>query len=157
MFPLTRRADYAVRLMLELGDTADGQRVPATQVAQKCGIPLAFLRKIVADLAKSGLVRSYSGPNGGLILGQPAVSINLIHILEAIEGPLCLNICLVRPQECPRDQICPVHGILGRLQVNLIQQLQEATLDQLVAEKRELEHQLGHSNLHFSPPLKTVP
>lgn len=148
MFPLTRRADYAVRIMLELGDKAEnGQRVPATQVAQKAGIPLAFLRKIVVDLARAGLVLTYSGPNGGLTLAQPVASINLVHILEAIEGPICLNTCLVRPKDCPRDQICPAHGFLGRLQTNLIQQLQEAALDKLVAEKRELEHQTQRLNI----------
>ena len=140
MFPLTRRADYAVRIMLELGDKADGgQRVPATQVAQQTNIPLAFLRKIVADLVKSRLVQTYSGPSGGLTLAQPAANINLLHILEAIEGPICLNTCLVRPNECPRNLTCPVHSFLGRLQANIIQQLQEASLDGLVAEKRELE------------------
>ena len=108
--------------------------MPATQVAQKASIPLAFLRKITVDLVRAGLVQAYSGPSGGLTLAQPAASINLVHILEAVEGPICLNTCLVRPKECPRDQICPVHGFLGRLQANLIQQLQEATLDKLVAE-----------------------
>jgi len=148
MFPLTRRADYAVRIMLELGDKAEkGQRVPATQIAEKASIPLAFLRKIAVDLVRAGLVLTYSGPNGGLTLAQPVASINLVHILEAIEGPICLNTCLVRPKECPRDHICPAHGFLGRLQTNLIQQLQEATLDKLVAEKRELEHKTQRLNI----------
>ena len=148
MFPLTRRADYAVRIMLELGDKAEnGQRVPATQVAQSASIPLPFLRKIAVDLVRAGLVLTYSGPNGGLTLAQPVASINLVHILEAIEGPICLNTCLVRPKECPRDHICPAHGFLGRLQINLIQQLQDATLDKLVAEKRELEQQTQRLNI----------
>jgi Rrf2 family protein len=139
--------------MLELGDRADnGQRMPATQVAQKAGIPLAFLRKIVLDLTRVGLVRAYSGPTGGLMLAQPAETINLVHILEAIEGPICLNTCLVRPNECPRDQICPVHGFLGELQTTLIQKLREATLDKLVAEKRELEHQPRRSNIQITLP-----
>jgi Rrf2 family transcriptional regulator, iron-sulfur cluster assembly transcription factor len=147
MFPLTRRADYAVRIILELGDKTDGQRMPAVEVAQRAGVPLAFLRKIVADLVRAGLVQTYSGPNGGLMLVQPAESINLVHILEAIEGPIYLNSCLVRPKECPRDHICPVHGFLGRLQANLIQQLQEATVDKLVAEKRKLEHRARRPNI----------
>lgn len=141
MFPLTRRADYALRIMLELGDKADGTRVPAAQVAQRARVPLAFLRKIVADLIKSGLIRAYSGPSGGVILARPAAKISLVHILEAIEGPICLNDCMVRPQECPRDRICPVHGVLGRLQATIIHQLQEATLDKLVAEGRKLKRQ----------------
>ena len=121
--------------------------MPATQVAQKADIPLAFLRKIVVDLVKSGLVWAYSGPGGGLTLAQPAASINLVHILEAIEGPICLNTCLVRPKECPHDRTCPAHNFLGRLQANIIQQLQEATLDRLVAEKRKLERQPHRSNI----------
>jgi Rrf2 family protein len=148
VFPLTRRADYAVRIMLELGTEADRQRVPASQVAQRAGIPLPFLRKIVADLSRSGLVRAYSGPTGGLELAQRAANINLVHIIEAIEGPICLNTCLLRPQECPRDKICPAHNFLGRLQANIIQQLQEATLDKLVAEGRELQRQ-DRSNIQL--------
>lgn len=147
MFPLTRRADYAVRIMLELGDKAAGTRVPAVQVAQRAGVPLAFMRKIVADLIKSGLIRAYSGPRGGVTLAQPAARINLVHILEAIEGPICLNSCLVRPHECPRDRICPVHSFLGQLQAGIMHQLQEATLDKLVAEGRNLKHQPNPSNL----------
>jgi len=140
MFALTRRADYAIRIMLELGDDTDGQLIPAVQIAERADVPLAFLRKIVADLVKSGLVQTYSGPNGGLMLAQPVESINLKHILTAIEGPICLNTCMVRPKECPRDHTCPAHGFLGRLQESIIQQLQDATLEKLVAEKHELEH-----------------
>ena len=140
MFALTRRADYAIRIMLELGDNTDGQLIPAAQVAEKADVPLAFLRKIVADLVKSGLVQTYSGPNGGLMLAQSVKSINLKHILTAIEGPICINTCMVRPRECPRDHTCPAHGFLDRLQESIIQQLQDATLEKLVAEKRELEH-----------------
>jgi Rrf2 family protein len=147
MFPLTRRADYAVRIMLELGHQPDKQRVPAGQLAEQPDVPLPFLRKIVADLVKVGLVRVYSGSTGGLELGRPAESINVLHILEAIEGPVCLNICMLRPDECPRHQVCPVHNFFGRLQASIIQQLQEATLEKLVAEKRELAH--------YSSQLKT--
>lgn len=152
MFPLSRRADYAVRIMLELGDQTGKQRVPANQVAQQTGVPLPFLRKIVADLAKGGLVRAFSGPTGGLELGRPAESINLLHILEAMEGPVCLNVCILRPEECLHNPGCPVHNFLGRLQASIIQQLQEATLDKLVAEKREFEHHSVRSNIVLHEP-----
>lgn len=151
MFPLTRRADYALRIMLELGDKTDsGQRVPAAQIAQHTNVPVAFLRKIVADLSRAGLVRTYPGPSGGLTLAQPATTINLAHILNVIEGPICLNTCLVRPRECPRDHTCAAHNFLARLQQNLVQQLQEATLDKLITEKRELEHHSGQSNIQIT-------
>jgi Rrf2 family protein len=152
MFQITRRADYAVRIMLELGDKADGQRLPAAQIAQSANVPLAFLRKIVADLVKAGLVQTYSGPTGGLALAQPAASINMRQILEAIEGPVCLNTCLLRPEECHRDLACPAHGFLGRLQASIVQQLQNATLDKLVAEGRQLKQYPRREGVEYIYP-----
>lgn len=138
MFQITRRIDYAVRIMLELGDQPEGQRINAQEVARRTGVPQAFLHKIVADLVKSGLVRTFSGPTGGLVLSRPAASINMLHIVESINGPICLNTCLLRPNECPRDVTCPGHGFWGQLQESIVQQLQDATLDVLAAEGREL-------------------
>jgi Rrf2 family protein len=139
MFQITRRADYAVRILLDLGGQPSGTWAPAAETARRMGVPQAFLHKITADLVRAGLVRTFPGPTGGLALGRPAPQISLLHILEAIDGPICLNICLARPHECPRDQICPAHRIWGRAQAALVAELRTATLDALVAEARALE------------------
>jgi Rrf2 family protein len=139
--------------MLVLGNLADGERIQARRVAEETGVPQAFLHKIVADLVKAGLVRTYSGPGGGLSLARPAVSINMLQILEAIDGPVCLNVCLIRPKECPRDSICPAHGFWGRLQATVVQQLRDATLDTLVAEAYELQRQPRHAEIAYLLPV----
>lgn len=89
---------------------------------------------------KAGLVRTFSGPKGGLELARPAAEINLFHIVEAIEGPICLNACLLHIHECPRDTYCPVHTVWGRVQASLIQQLQSITMAQLAVEGHALRH-----------------
>ncbi len=139
MFQITRRVDYATRIMLELGGHPEGTWAQARHIARATGVSRAFLHKITADLVKDGLVRTYPGPTGGLALSRPAATINMLHILEAIDGPICLNVCLLRPRECRRDLTCPAHSFWGRLQASLIQQLQSATLDALVAEARLLK------------------
>lgn len=127
--------------MLELALQADGQRVIARDLAQRANVPKAFLHKIVADLARAGLVRAYQGPTGGLILGQEPTSISMLDILEAIDGPVCMNICLLRPHECPRDRTCPAHTFWGRVQAMVLREMQTATLDQLVEQAHALRHQ----------------
>jgi len=108
-------------------------------IVRNTSVPKAFLHKITADLVKAGLVKTYPGPAGGLALARPAHSVNLLQILEAIEGPICVNICQLRPRECPRDLICPAHTVWGRLQGMIIQQLQNTVLDKLVEEAKFLK------------------
>lgn len=138
MFQLSRRADYAVRIMLELG-LQESECVPSRQISRRTNVPKAFLHKITADLVKANLIQTRAGPSGGLRLIKPVDQINLHQILEAVEGPICLNTCLIRPHECERDAICPAHGFWGRLQVSIVQQLQEATLMTLIEEAHYLK------------------
>ncbi len=138
MFQISRRADYAVRIMIELGSN-DGSFLSATKVSKRTAVPKAFLHKITPDLVKKQLITTQSGPNGGLTINKPITEINLRQILEAVEGPICLNICLLRPQECKRDAICPAHDFWGQLQTLLVEQLEATTLATLVTEAKQIE------------------
>ncbi|MCA9933733.1 MAG: Rrf2 family transcriptional regulator [Ardenticatenaceae bacterium] len=137
MFQISRRADYAVRIMIELGLHGEEATVPVRQIARRTGVPKAFLHKITADLVKADLVETFAGPGGGVALGRPLNKINMLQIIEAADGPICLNICLVSPHECPLDQICSAHTTWGRLQTILTQELEAATLAKLVDEARQ--------------------
>ena len=138
MFQISRRADYAVRIMIELGVHEATQLMPTRVIAQKTGVPKAFLHKIANDLARSGLVRTVSVPAGGVGLAQPAQAITMLNILEAVEGPVCVNVCQVRPQDCPRTLICPGHDFFGELQASILGQLRSRTLADLVAQAERL-------------------
>lgn len=139
MFQISRRADYAVRIMLELGLLNGRERLSSREVSRKTGVPKAFLHKITADLVKANLVVTYAGPAGGLMLRRTPNKINVLHILEAVEGPICLNICLLDPDECNRQAICPAHDFWADLQSNVARQLQDMTLEKLIDEARELK------------------
>jgi Rrf2 family iron-sulfur cluster assembly transcriptional regulator len=136
---ISRRADYAVRIMLELGLHDSEQPLSAVELTEYAEVSKAFLHKIVADLAKAGLVVTYKGPAGGIALAQPPAEISMLKVLAAVDGPVCLNTCLLRPSECPRDALCPAHLFWGRLQSIVMSELAKATLDKLVAQARALK------------------
>jgi Rrf2 family iron-sulfur cluster assembly transcriptional regulator len=136
---ISRRADYAVRIMLELGLHDSEQLLSAVELTEYAEVSKAFLHKIVADLAKAGLVVTYKGPAGGIALAQPPAEISMLNVLAAVDGPVCLNTCLLRPSECPRDTLCPAHLFWGRLQSIVMSELAKATLDKLVAQARALK------------------
>lgn len=138
MFRINRRVDYAVRIMIELGLQPPESFLSVRQIAVKTDVPKPFLHKITADLVRAGLIFTQSGPNGGLALQKEKCAVSLLDIVEAIEGSICLNICLIRPQECHRDVLCPAHEFWGKLQMLLVAELRKTTLELLVIEARRL-------------------
>jgi Rrf2 family protein len=112
---ITQQADYAVRAVLELALQPAGVRLSCETIAQRHAIPLPFLTKIVARLANEGILRNQRGVNGGVQLARPAKDINLLEVVEAIDGPITFNRCNRKPSECERSRTCPVHSIWSDL------------------------------------------
>src|SRR5256885_12850382 len=65
------RAEYGVRLMVELGRQEDGAPVALSAVAENERLPLSYLEHLVAKLRKAGLVESQRGAHGGDRPGGP--------------------------------------------------------------------------------------
>jgi len=131
---LTRRGDYGIRAMLDIATVSDGKRALTHEIAERQDIPRVFLTKIVAQLTRAGLLRTYRGAAGGVTLAQPADQITLLDIVEAVEGPLALNQCTMRPSGCSRDHLCPVCDVWQEAQAQLETLLRGARLSEM-AEK----------------------
>ncbi len=129
---LTRKGDYAIRVVLDLAAYPSGTVVGLQEVGKRQGIPPAYLFKIVQALASAGLVRTFRGVRGGARLERPPAEVTLRHVIEAVEGPIFLNRCLVRPGECPRDRICSVHQVWRRIQGVLMAELEAVNFAGLV-------------------------
>jgi Rrf2 family protein len=85
---ISAKADYAVRAVVELVDSPDGQPVKAERVANAQDIPLNFLENILGELRHAGIVRSQRGAEGGFRLAKPADEISIADVIRAVEGPL---------------------------------------------------------------------
>lgn len=131
---ISRRTDYGVRLILDLAGLPVGERASTQEIAERQNIPAPFLAKIISQLSLSGLVHTHRGAGGGVRLARPAGEINLLQVIEALDGPVRLNRCVIDPGMCPQDQTCPVHRIWARAQENLVTILNDATFDVLAAD-----------------------
>lgn len=129
---ISRRADYGVRVILDLASQTNGGRAPTQEIAARQNIPMPFLAKIVSQLALAGLVTTYRGAGGGVCLAKPSSEITLLHVIEALEGPIHLNRCLIEPDHCPEERNCPVHDIWCQAQTSLTSLLGGTTFEQLV-------------------------
>jgi Rrf2 family protein len=140
---LTREGDYTVRVVVDLAGRPAGALVRTGDLTRTTGVPRAFLAKIVQHLARSGLVRTRPGPGGGVSLLREPATITLRQMIEAVEGPIYLNRCLVRPGECPRDRFCTVHPVWGRIQAVFLRELDSVTAQELAEAERPLRGPAG--------------
>ncbi|MFZ4518609.1 MAG: RrF2 family transcriptional regulator [Microthrixaceae bacterium] len=89
---VTARVDYAVRALVELAarEAAAGAPVPvpAEQLATAQELPVGFLRGILADLRRAGLIASQQGTAGGFRLARAADGLSLAEVIRAVEGPI---------------------------------------------------------------------
>jgi Rrf2 family protein len=108
---ITRRTDYAVRMMLELARAEPGVPVSVRALSERQGVPYAFARGIQRGLVDAKLAESRRGVHGGLVMTRPASEVSLLDIIEAIEGPLALNMCTSDPGWCARMGGCSVHQV----------------------------------------------
>src|SRR2546427_12502106 len=70
------------------------------EIAERERVPRQFLEKIVQELIHKGLVRSRRGPHGGYVLARPAEQMTFRDVIEAVEGPISLNVCTGEQAGC---------------------------------------------------------
>jgi Rrf2 family transcriptional regulator, iron-sulfur cluster assembly transcription factor len=133
MMELTRKAEYAIRGMLYLARQHESSISMLTDIAGAVEAPRTFLAKIFQDLVKIGLIRSTRGVKGGFVLARPPERITLREIVEAIEGPIMPNQCLMGEGVCSFQETCQVHPVWRRLQAVTTCILDEVTLKALSA------------------------
>ena len=137
---LTRQSDYAIRAMLHLARLPYGNIVQTKEIAAAEDIPRKYLPSIIRTLARSGLIRTLRGNQGGVMLARPPEEINLHEVVEAIEGPMALVQCLRGQEDCIHEKDCTVLPVWENVQQLMKNQLENTTFaDLAVGTKVNLE------------------
>ena len=136
---LTRGGEYGIRGVLYLAQQDEGRVSMLSAIANVQDVPPRFLAKIFQALAKAGLVKSHRGAKGGFSLARSAAEITIKDVIEAIEGPIHLNLCLLSEGECSREKICPAHAVWEEAQEKMMGVLMRANFADLAKKERELQ------------------
>ncbi len=134
------KAEYGVRLMIELGRQSPEHPTSLKAIADAEGLPLAYLEQVVARLRKAGLVRSARGAHGGYWLSRPAEEIAMDEVVQALEGSIAPMECFVSDHtervlcshEPDAGRGCATKLLWTRVQGGIIRSLQATTLAELV-------------------------
>jgi Rrf2 family protein len=139
------KAEYGVRVMVELARRAGKGPVPLAEIAADDGLPLAYLEHLVARLRKAGLLDSRRGAHGGYLLARAPEEITMAEVVQALEGSIAPIECISEAADgslvCSRESagegetfhVCPTKLLWTRVRFSIVRTLQETTLANLVA------------------------
>ena len=102
---VTRRCDYACRILRAAYKSGDSY-VSVSDIAEQEDIPYAFARSIQHDLVKGGLIKTVRGARGGLALNCDPAAVTLLEVLEAVQGPVSISLCVMDPAYCDKQKDC---------------------------------------------------
>src|SRR5919206_374465 len=135
----TTKAEYGVRMLIQLGRQAGGAPVSLKAIAEAENLPLAYCERIAALLKRAGLVEATRGAHGGYVLARPAEEITMDEAVLALEGAIAPMDCFLDDRDgrvlCSHHadgQHCSTKLLWTRVQVGVIRSLQRTTLAELV-------------------------
>ncbi len=153
---ISRKIDYGLRAMIYLASVTPAVVVPFREIARQMDVPEDFLAKILKTLVDAGLVRSTRGPHGGYALARSPSEVSFLDVIEAVEGPVALNVCLDGEDACGHSTCCTMMSVWKLGQERMLDVYRQARLSD-VAFKPADDGTVGLVQLHLqarkSPPV----
>lgn len=130
---IRRDTDYAFRLVAQLaGVHGQSQAVSARKLAKDTEVSYTLACKILQKLAHEGIVKSIMGPKGGWRLAKSPETVRFRQVVEAVQGPVAVNRCLLGDFKCPLKTKCPAHPKMAELQKEIVGFLDNLTLQEFI-------------------------
>lgn len=132
MLPLSVGCQYAIRTVALLSLEPAGTIFSRRELSRGTRVTSAFISKILQTLTKAGLLRSHRGVQRGYSLTRPPSRVSLLDIVEAYDGPLGHEACVIDSYKlCPGDVVCAFHNQRMRIQKQLTRELKAVKITEV--------------------------
>jgi Rrf2 family protein len=151
---LNKTTEYALTV---LGYMAISQEeiFPAEMLHQKLEIPRRYLRKLLTDLSKLGIIKSAKGRKGGFVFAKSMAEISLASIIQTVEGSEVMGNCILGHKNCNDEQPCVMHEIWLEAKSKMMDTLSNTTLQDLKDKKAAQTQLNGVLGIYSPSKLKT--
>ena len=125
---LSRKADYALRAVAYVAQLKKGELASIGRIARARSIPREFLAKILKELTRAGILVSFQGVTGGYRLARSAKEITFLDVIEAMEGPVQVNLCVDGSHcDCTHERGCEIRPFFVKQQEQITRALRKQT------------------------------
>ena len=142
---ISRKIEYGLRAMVFLASCPLDEVVPFREIARRMDVPEEFLAKILKTLVARKLVVSRRGSRGGYSLFKSATQISFLDVIEAVEGPVVVNVCQEDHDACKLSRSCTMYGVWKLGQERMLEVYRNTALASLAM-----------SDLHAGPAVSRV-
>jgi FeS assembly SUF system regulator len=132
MLRMSRITDYGIVLLTHLASAPGDEVHNARTLAERAGLPLPVVSKILKALTREGFLHSQRGARGGYALARPAEAISVAAVIDALEGPIALTECGSHPGACERESRCAVRAPWQQINRAVRQTLEQVRLSELL-------------------------
>ena len=130
---LSKTTEYALRAVVYVAmhDT-QGVKVGIKEIAKELELPAHFMGKILQDLVRKGVISSVKGPGGGFFLHRAASDINLLEVVQVIDGLEAFRRCGMGMKQCSDTHPCPLHNDIKAYRDQMLKVFSTKTIQDLV-------------------------
>ena len=133
---LSTRGQYGIHAMYDLAVTYESGPQPLKAIAERQGVPEAYLEQLMAPLRREGLVNSVRGAQGGYLLARPPSEITVGQVLRTLEGDLAIIDCLIEEDSCNKADGCPTRKVWKRVRDGLNSIVDGITLQDMLEDPK---------------------
>lgn len=137
MLKLTKKADYGLIALRHLAVNAKDGSSSAKEIADRYGMPLPLLSKILQKLTRSGVLLSEHGTNGGYRLARDPRLISALEVIRTLDGPIILTSCFTDAGECDHSGRCTVREPLRKVHEGILSLLAGISISDMSQDHRE--------------------
>lgn len=130
----SQTSQYAIRALIRLYREISENGLDSVKlqdIAEKEGLPRAYLSRIFHALTRSKILASQKGLKGGFVFRKPPEEITLWDIIKVFDNVEVYDECAIGWEKCDDDHPCPLHEIYKPIREKVKEFLKETTLTQL--------------------------
>ena len=120
-FTLQGKTELGLRAIRVLAD--EGQTMSGPVLAEVIGTTANYLPQVMSPLVAAGWVSSGRGPTGGYRLQPSGRGITMLALIEASEGSLSTDKCVLQGGPCEERNPCELHDSWQRVQQTVVTEL----------------------------------
>jgi len=134
MLKLSKRVEYALLAVQEMA-LRPTEKISAAEIAERYTISQSLVAKVLQQLGRDGVTRSYAGVTGGYMLDKPAEAITIAEIIRIIEGapPAIVDCQGSDDHECSAHSTCTIREPLTILQERIQATFSSMTVAELAS------------------------
>jgi Rrf2 family protein len=132
---ISKRTDYAARVVLALALDRSSQPVSVEELSHRTQVPQTTLEQLMPPMRRDGIIRSVRGRYGGYLLNHPPEDITLERVVRLFEGQLAPIGCATRsnPEPCEMTIGCSMRTVWQDLRDVILDRLERTTFADLAA------------------------